>query len=361
MGSQPPNYNTAVNFGYNGSPHQQGAAYPPPMPTYPPENAGYPPQGGNAAYPPPPTGGFPGGQGGFPGGQGGFPGGQGGFPGGGFGGVPGFPMPPRGFPMSDMNSDPNADSQNSGQPKPDAPLSGNAPWQDDGWAGASFNNKAIRMAFIRKVYLILMIQLFFTAAVVVFFVVHEPTKLWVQQHSWIYWPSYGVFLVTYIVLVCCPSVRRKWPVNFICLAIFTVALTYMAGMVSSFYNTLSVVVAMGITAAVSLAISIFACQTKWDFTKCGGILMAGSIALFVFGIVCIIWYATFGPNRILHCVYGGVAALLFSMFLAYDTQMLIGGRKYELSPEDHIFGALQLYLDIVYLFMIILSLFGGSD
>ena len=48
-------------------------------------------------------------------------------------------------------------------------------------------------------------------------------------------------------------------------------------------------------------------------------------------------------------------------FLAYDTQMLIGGRKYELSPEEYIFGALQLYLDIVYLFLIILSFFGKSD
>ncbi len=48
-------------------------------------------------------------------------------------------------------------------------------------------------------------------------------------------------------------------------------------------------------------------------------------------------------------------------FLVYDTQMLVGGRKHELSPEEYIFGALQLYLDIVYLFLIILSLFGKSD
>ena len=48
-------------------------------------------------------------------------------------------------------------------------------------------------------------------------------------------------------------------------------------------------------------------------------------------------------------------------FLAYDTQMLMGGRKHELSPEEYIFGALQLYLDIVYLFLIILSLFGGKS
>ena len=48
-------------------------------------------------------------------------------------------------------------------------------------------------------------------------------------------------------------------------------------------------------------------------------------------------------------------------FLAYDTQMLMGGRKHELSPEEYIYGAMQLYIDVVYLFLIILSLFGGSN
>lgn len=49
-------------------------------------------------------------------------------------------------------------------------------------------------------------------------------------------------------------------------------------------------------------------------------------------------------------------------FLIFDTQMIVGGqkRRYQLSPEEHIFGALQLYLDIVYIFLIVLSLVGGG-
>jgi FtsH-binding integral membrane protein len=60
-------------------------------------------------------------------------------------------------------------------------------------------------------------------------------------------------------------------------------------------------------------------------------------------------------------VYAWLAAVLFSLFLAYDTQLLVGGRRYELSPEEYIFGALNLYLDVVYLFLIILSLVGGGS
>lgn len=41
--------------------------------------------------------------------------------------------------------------------------------------------------------------------------------------------------------------------------------------------------AVGITAAVCLGLTIFAFQTKWDFTMMGGALVAASIVLLVFG------------------------------------------------------------------------------
>jgi len=54
--------------------------------------------------------------------------------------------------------------------------------------------------------------------------------------------------------------------------------------------------------------------------------------------------------------------VVLCQFLIFDTQMIVGGqkRRYQLSPEEHIFGALQLYLDIVYIFLIVLSLVGGG-
>lgn len=42
----------------------------------------------------------------------------------------------------------------------------------------------------------------------------------------------------------------------------------------------------------------------------------------------------------------------------YDTQCIIGGRRIELSPEEYILGALQLYIDIMYIFQYILMFVG---
>lgn len=48
-------------------------------------------------------------------------------------------------------------------------------------------------------------------------------------------------------------------------------------------------------------------------------------------------------------------------FLALDTQMLMGNRRYSLSPEEYIFGALNIYLDIIYIFSFFLQFFGSSQ
>lgn len=211
-------------------------------------------------------------------------------------------------------------------------------------------------------YLVLMVQLLVTFGFAFLFSYVKPIKNWMRTTGvWFYYVGYGVFIVTYFVLVCIPSVRRKSPGNFICLGVFTIALSWMVGTISSFYTTNSVLVAAGITAAVCLSISLFAIQTKIDFTMCTGLLFALVMVLFFFGFSVMIVYLTIGYSYILDCVYGGIAALVFSLFLIYDTQMVVGGKKHELDPEEYIYGALQIYIDIVYLFLIILSLFGKSN
>ena len=50
----------------------------------------------------------------------------------------------------------------------------------------------------------------------------------------------------------------------------------------------------------------------------------------------------------------------FPQFLAFDTQLLMGSRRHSLSPEEYIFGALNIYLDIIYIFTFFLQLFGTN-
>ena len=45
-------------------------------------------------------------------------------------------------------------------------------------------------------------------------------------------------------------------------------------------------------------------------------------------------------------------------FLAFDTQLLMGNKRYAMSPEEYVFATLCIYLDIIYIFSFFLQIFG---
>uniref|UniRef100_A0A0K8TNG4 Putative n-methyl-d-aspartate receptor glutamate-binding subunit n=1 Tax=Tabanus bromius TaxID=304241 RepID=A0A0K8TNG4_TABBR len=311
---------------YYQDPNQQWNTGYPPNTGYPqgPPQAGFMPPGGY-----PPQGGYP--QGGYP--PGGYP--QGGYPGG-----------PQSVPYGHV---PQGPSYGTNYSDPENPL-------DDDVKGFDFSDKSVRRGFIRKVYSILSVQLLITCGVIALFVFHEKTKFWVMRNTYVFYIALGVMLVTMIMLVCCGDLRRKSPTNLIVLGIFTLAESLLLGISAARFNSEEVLMAVGITAAVCIGLTLFALQTKWDFTVCGGVLFVALIIFFIFGIV-----AIFFSSRTLSLVYSSLGALLFSFYLIYDTQLMLGGKhKMSISPEEYVFAALNLYLDVIQIFMYILSIIGAS-
>jgi len=222
--------------------------------------------------------------------------------------------------------------------------------------GFEFNDQSIRRGFIRKVFSILTVQLLVTVGFVCLFIFHEGTRLFVIQYWWLWIVSVVILLVTMIVLACCEGVRRKAPANFIILGIFTLALSFMMGCMAASFEVVEVLMALGITAVITFSLTIFAFQTKWDFTTMGGVLFVSVIILLCMGI-----FLIFLPGRTLMIIYASLGALIFCIYLVYDIQMMMGGKhKYSISPEEYIFAALNLYLDIVNIFMYILMLIGAA-
>lgn len=97
-------------------------------------------------------------------------------------------------------------------------------------------------------------------------------------------------------------------------------------------------------------------MTKTDLTGCGPYLFILCLVLLVFGIVCIFW-----KNPIVHLVYACLSALLFSIYLVFDTQMVLGKFQNEYSLDDAYFAAIQLYIDIIQIFLQILSILQHAD
>lgn len=108
----------------------------------------------------------------------------------------------------------------------------------------------------------------------------------------------------------------------------------MVGMIASFYDTETVIMAVGITAVVCFTVVLFSLQSKYDFTSCRGVLFVCLIVLLLFAFLCI-----FIRHRILHIAYASLGALRFTCFLAVDTPLLLGNKKLALSPEEYVFAS----------------------
>ncbi|KAF6735742.1 Protein lifeguard 2 [Oryzias melastigma] len=223
----------------------------------------------------------------------------------------------------------------------------------------AWDDKTIRRTFIRKVYAILMLQLSVTVGIVCLFTFCAPVRFYIQTHPNLYMMSYLMFFVTYILLSCCGDLRRQFPWNALLLVLFTLSMAFMMGFVSSFYNTKSVILCLGITALVCLSVTIFSFQSKVDVTSCQGVLFSMCMAMLLCAITISI-VVPFGYVPWLHAIYAVIGAILFTLFLAFDTQLLLGNKRYAISPEEYIFATLSLYLDIIYLFSFLLQLLGGG-
>ncbi|KAK3546759.1 hypothetical protein QTP70_035029 [Hemibagrus guttatus] len=221
---------------------------------------------------------------------------------------------------------------------------------------SSFDDKTVRRAFIRKVFSVVTVQLVVTFSIVCVFTFSETVRKAVQADIWIYISSYIIFMVVALALSFSSSLCRKHPWNFIALSLVTLSVSYMVGTVASYHDTTAVIIAMGSTLVISFSIIIFSAQTRVDFTVCNGILIVLAVDLLMFG-----FFSTFYYSNVLQIVYGSLGALVYALFLAIDCQMVLGRQKYSLNPEEYVFAALVIYLDIIIIFLYILIILGGSS
>ena len=225
-----------------------------------------------------------------------------------------------------------------------------------------------RIGFIRKVYGILSVQLAITFGISCLGMLPSVKLIFMYQiYDRIYLTSVGLgllitccvlFFFTLIPLACCRKVGRSVPINYILLLLFTLSQSYLVMLCCCCYPPHIVLTAMGLTAAVTIALTIYALTTKEDFTWLGGLLFSTVTILIIGGILCGVW--GFSSGRGYHVLYCCCGILIYSIYIIFYTQLI--ARKYGtvFQIDDYIIAALNIYIDIIQLFLFILSLLGGG-
>ena len=169
-------------------------------------------------------------------------------------------------------------------------------------------------------------------------------------------PVLVLFGITLVLLFALLAKKKEAPLNLILLFAFTfctgLALTPLLSSVLAMPSGAGIVAqAFALTAVAFGALSIFAMNTKRDFTTMGKMLF---IVLIV--VVCASLFNLFFQSPILQLCIASVGAILFSFYILYDTQNIIRG-NYETPIE----GAVALYLDFYNLFTSLLQILGLTN
>ncbi len=203
----------------------------------------------------------------------------------------------------------------------------------------------VRATFIRKVYTLFFASLLTTIAVgaISAQAAFAPAMLALRP-VWI--------IGTFACLIGMFFARRVSGLNLVLLYLFAAMEGALLGPLVSMINQVMPGVpaqAAWLTGGVFGGLSIYVFQSKRDFSFLGGMLWASLLALLIAGFVMFFVGSTVANT--LYCIVG---ILIFSGYVLYDTSQIMN----HLEPGQEAVGAIELYLDILNLFLFVLRLLG---
>lgn len=224
-----------------------------------------------------------------------------------------------------------------------------------------FATRDSRLGFIRKVYSIFGAQMI-TTALVVYGLMNNPQLMSLLHENYTF-VSFGSFLVSMIAiggLVSFPQLRYRAPSNFILLGIHTLMQSIMVGAFTGLMDPKNVIVGAMHTLCVFLAITVYSFQPnpRYDLSGMGNTLLSILTSLIVATISNSFFQVPWVDNLL-----AGAGAVLFGVYLYVDTQRIIGGthHKAQYGQKEYILAALNIYQDVISLFIEIVKILNKRD
>lgn len=205
----------------------------------------------------------------------------------------------------------------------------------------------VRRGFIKKVYGILSFQLLITTAVCAIFMKVQEVRDYVIRTPALMWVGFALSIVFLFALLYC---RKVHPTNMLLLTIWTLIESYTVGVICAVYSSegkdMLVLQALGLTLGIFLGLTAFTFQSRINFSFLGAGLMLSLWTLILWSFMSWImgWQTGF-----LFSLFG---AIIFSGFIIYDTWRL----SKEYSIDEYIQASIELYLDVINLFIYLLRL-----
>ena len=199
-----------------------------------------------------------------------------------------------------------------------------------------------RLTFIKKVYSLLAMSM--GTAAVGAYLGSGPLLLLVAPNMMLF------FILQFALIIFASFASRRPGLNMVALFSFTTVSGLTLGPLLYQVGPSIAAEAFALTAITFAGLSLYVVYSKKDFSFMSGFLMTGLIVVIVGGLLNMF----FIQSGMMHFVMSGASVLLFSGFILYDTSNIL--RYY--GTDEYVSATLALYLDILNLFIALLSILG---
>jgi FtsH-binding integral membrane protein len=207
---------------------------------------------------------------------------------------------------------------------------------------------AERATLVRRTYLLVFASVLVTMVGAAFGMTQQSIMVSVMQHPFI------TMLLTIAPLFAAMRFRDAFPANIGLVFLFTFIegiaispLIYLYGQSQPGVVGQAAV----LTGAAFGALTLYAWLSRRDFSAWGSFFTIGLVVLIVTSLLNLFFHSAIASLWI-----AGATVLVFSGLLIFDTWRL----RNQFGPDDYVQAAVAIYLDLLNMFIAILSLLGGG-
>jgi FtsH-binding integral membrane protein len=209
---------------------------------------------------------------------------------------------------------------------------------------------AERATLVRRTYGLVFLSIIVTVLGVAFATTQQPVMDAVRAHPFI------MLLAVFAPLLMAQRAARDFPKNIILTFLFTfVEGVYLAPFLVAANSAAPGVVGQAavLTLGTFGVLSLYTVLSRRDFSAWGSFFMIGLVVLFIAMLI----------NAFVGSAAGGlwiaaVGVFVFAGLLVFDTWRIVRSGQY--GPDDYVLAAVSIYLDLINMFIMILSLLSGG-
>ena len=217
------------------------------------------------------------------------------------------------------------------------------------YTGTLIRSGEERATLVRRTYGLVFVSVIVTALGVVFCLSQPSVFQAVAQHPFI------TMLAMFAPLWMAMRARTEFPRNIV----FTLIFTFIEGIFIAPFLALAEQRAPGVIGQAGIltlstfgVLTLYAAVSKRDFSAWGSFFIIGLWVLIATSLINI-----FVGSALASLWIAAGTVLVFSGLLVFDTWRIVRSGAY--GQDDYVFAAVTIYLDLLNLFMFILSLLGG--